>query len=122
MQEPPEEFPARRCGSAGLTEAIERLNEADRRAAQARSDAVARGEQLTDETYRPLGSAAYDYSAILGFPITLHIAEKLFHAERTWKFPPVSRFTPGRKYENRLGFPISRDIEVRLHGCEMATR
>jgi hypothetical protein len=116
MQEPSEEFPIHRA--AGLTAAIERLNEADRRAAQARSDAAARGEHLTDATYRPLGDVAYDFSTILGFPISLHVAEKLFHAERTWKLPPVTRFTPGRKYERRLGFPISRDLEVRLHVCE----
>jgi hypothetical protein len=107
---------------AGLIAALEHLNEADRRAAQARSDAVANGEYLTDATYRPLGDVAYDFSAILGFPISLHIAEKLFHAERTWKLPPITRFTPGRKYERKLGFPIERDLEIRLHSSDMATR
>jgi hypothetical protein len=116
MQEDTQEIPTPR--GAGLIAAIERLNEADRRAAQARSDAAARGEHFTDATYRPLGDVAYDFSSILGFPISLHVAEKLFHAERTWKLPPVTRFTPGRKYERHLGFPISRDIEVRLHVCE----
>lgn len=120
MHDDTQEIPTPR--DAGLIAAIERLNEADRRAAQARSDAVARGEFLTDATYRPLGDVAYDFSAILGFPISLHIAEKLFHAERTWKLPPRTPFTKGRKYERKLGFPISRDLEIRLYSSEMSTK
>lgn len=120
MQENPQAVAAPR--TARLIAVVERLNDADRRAAQARSDTAARGEHLTDAAYRPLGDVAYDFSAILGFPISLHIAEKLFHSERTWKLPPRTPFTGGRKYERKLGFPISRDIEVRLFASEMSAR
>lgn len=73
----------------------------------------------TEEEYRPLGNIAYDYSVKLGFNVSVFVAEKLRRCELTWKLPPVSQFTAGRKYERQLGFPISRDIEVRLHAADM---